>query len=369
MALTGWLPGRGWRGWAVLKATGREAVADRVTAGAASLAFHWLLTVFPAGVAAIGLAGLVGLSPASLHHLVHGASVLLPTQMSQVLDQALRNPPHRSAGSIDVVVGTLVALWSATEAMAALQIGLDMVCEVPGDRGFVGRRLMALPMLGATVLLGGTASVLLVLGNPLRALLPRSFPLVRPTSEALWTALRFGGAAVLVVLLLSVVYSMGPRREPVRWRWLSVGSVAATAGWLAASTAFAFYLDHFANESRSYGAFAGIAAMALWMYLTALVVLLGAELDTELARAPASEPARATTGTERDRAPAGALPASAALEPGDTAGTEPPATGLSPGAGVAPGGGRDPHTRRGPTGRPGRRPRRHRPDRPPAGSS
>lgn len=278
----------GWRRWvptgAVLRRALRESAQDRITTSAASLAFHWFLAVFPAAVAAIGLAGLVGLSPATLRHVVHGIGVLLPVQMSQVLDQALRNPPRHEAGGLDVVLGVAVALWSAVEAMAAMQVGLDVACEVTGDRGFVGRRLMAVPLVACTVVLGGAASVLLVLGDPIRALLPRSFALARPAAGAVWEVVRFGGAMALVLLLLAAYYALGPRRPRVRWRWLSPGSVLAAVGWLAASAGFAFYLDHFGHESRTYGAFAGVAVLALWMYLTAAAVLLGAELDTELAR-------------------------------------------------------------------------------------
>ncbi|MGA7417803.1 MAG: YhjD/YihY/BrkB family envelope integrity protein [Acidimicrobiales bacterium] len=96
---------------------------DRVTTSAGSLAFHWFLAIFPAAVALIGLAGLVGLSPSQLRSVIHGARVILPTQMSNLLDQALRNPLGQQASVEALVIGTAVALWSSVEAMAALQVG------------------------------------------------------------------------------------------------------------------------------------------------------------------------------------------------------------------------------------------------------
>jgi membrane protein len=269
---------------AVLRATLRESARDRISSSAASLAFHWFLAVFPAAVAAIGLAGLVGLSPDTLHRLVHGIGVLLPVQVSQVLDEALRRPPTGQAGGLGVVLGVAVALWSAIEAQASLQVGLDVAFEVDRDRGFVGRRLMALPLVVLTVLLGFSASVLAVLGDPLRTLLPRHSALVTPAFNAVWELLRFGAAAVALLVLVSAYYALGPSRPTLRWRWVSAGSAAATAGWLLASAGFAVYLDHFGHESRTYGAFAGVAVLALWLYLTAMAVLVGAELDAELAR-------------------------------------------------------------------------------------
>ena len=261
-----------------------EAIEDRVTTSAASLAFHWFLAIFPAIVAAVGLVGLVGLSASQLRSLVHGVDVVLPVQMSQTIDEALRNPVKGAGGGAEVVGGLVVALWSGLEALAALQVGLDVAFEVSSDRGFLRRRMVAVPLLALTVILGGAASGLLVLGDPIRALLPPSVALARATFDAAWVVIRWAGALALVVLLLSVYYSFGPNRDRVRLRWVSPGAVAAAAGWLAASTAFSFYLDHFGHESRSYGAFAGVAALLLWLYLTGLAVMLGAELDCELER-------------------------------------------------------------------------------------
>ena len=265
----------------------REAVVDRITTSAASLAFHWFLAIFPATLAAVALVGIVGLSASQLRSLVHGVNVVLPVQMSQTIDEALRNPTKGAGGGVEVALGLAVALWSAVEAMAALQVGLDVAFEVSSDRGFVRRRLVAVPLLVLTVLLGGAASGLLVLGDPIRALLPSSVALARSTSDAAWSVVRWAGAMALVVLLLSAYYSFGPNRKRSRLEWVSPGAVVAAVGWLGASAAFSFYLDHFGHESRTYGAFAGVAALLLWLYLTGLVVMLGAELDCELNRRPA----------------------------------------------------------------------------------
>jgi len=261
-----------------------EAVEDRVTTSAASLAFHWFLAIFPAIVAAVGVVGLVGLSASQLRSLVHGVNVLLPLQMSQTIDEALNNPLKGAGGGVEIVGGLVVALWSGVEAMAALQVGLDVAFEVSSDRGFVRRRMMAVPLLVLTVVLGGAASGLLILGDPIRTLLPWSVALARSTFDAAWVVVRWAGALALLVLLLTAYYSFGPNREKSRLRWASPGAAAAALGWLGASAAFSFYLDHFGHESRTYGAFAGVAALLLWLYLTGLAVMLGAELDCELDR-------------------------------------------------------------------------------------
>ncbi len=105
-------------------------------------------------------------------------------------------------------------------------------------------------------------------------------------------------------MLVSAFYSFGPNRQTIRMRWASPGAVVAALGWLGASAAFSFYLNHFGHESRTYGAFAGVAALLLWLYLTGMVVMLGAELDCELERGhpgaarpePDPEPGKAAAG-------------------------------------------------------------------------
>ena len=270
-------------GWkrAVSHALLRSA-QDRITTSAGSLAFHWFLAIFPAAVALIGLAGLVGLSPSQLRSVIHGARVILPAQMSNLLDQALRNPLGHQASVAALVVGTAVALWSSVEAMAALQVGLDMAREAGVHRGFLGRRLNAIPMLAAVVVFGIPASVLLVLGDPIRSLLPASAPLARSGSDLAWGLLHWVGALILVVLLVSTLFVLSGTRKQRRWEWISPGSVVATAGWLVASAAFAFYLDHFGRESVTFGAFAGVAVLLLWLFLTANALLFGAELNRQL---------------------------------------------------------------------------------------
>jgi membrane protein len=259
-----------------------RSAQDRITTSAASLAFHWFLAIFPAAVALIGLAGLVGLSPSQVRSVIHGASVILPAQMSNLLDQALRNPLGQQASLAAVIIGAVVALWSSVEAMAALQVGLDMAREMGAHRGFVGRRLNAVPMLAAVVVFGVPASVLLVLGDPIRSLLPASVPLARPGFDVTWGVLRWAGALILVVLLVSALFVLSHGREDRRWEWISPGSVVATAGWLVASAAFAFYLDHFGHESVTFGAFAGVAVLLLWLFLTGCALLFGAELNRQL---------------------------------------------------------------------------------------
>ena len=261
-----------------LRATVRSASRDRITTSAGSLSFHWFLAIFPAIVALTGIASLVGLSGRTLDSVVHGVGIVLPNGVSQVLTEALRRPVSARASVLEVVFGLAVALWSGVESMAALQVGLDLAYEVETDRGFVGRRLMALPLLAATVVLGATAFALVVLGPPIATLVHRDVPLAGAVL-VLFDVARLAGALVAVMLLMSVFYALGPNRPHLHFRWVTPGSLVATLGWLLASVLFSVYLNDFGHEATSYGAFADIAISLLWLFLAAIAVLVGAELD------------------------------------------------------------------------------------------
>ncbi len=261
-----------------------EASRDRITSQAASLAFHLFLAIFPATIALVGLMHIVGLPAATLTNVIHDVNVILPSQAATVIDQALRQPVSARTGSIELVVGAVVAIWSGLEAMASLQVGLDVASEVDHDRGFIGRRVMAVPLLAVSVLLGGIGFTLVVLGVPVGHLLEASVPVAGGLFATLWSGLRWLAALAVVMLLLSIYYNMGPARKPDRWRLLDPGSLLATIGWFATSAGFSFYLDNFAHESKTYGSAAGVAVLLLWLFVSSTIVLIGAELNCELRR-------------------------------------------------------------------------------------
>jgi membrane protein len=255
---------------------------DRITTSAGSLSFHWFLAIFPAMIALTGAASLVGLSGHDLRAVVHAIGVVLPHGAAEVLIEALRRPVGSKTSILEVVLGTGVALWSSIESMAALQVGMDMAFEVRRDRGLIGRRLMAVPLLVATVVLGVVAFGLVVLGTPIGHLLRRDVPIAGGVFEVVWDIVRILGAIGAVMLLISVQYALGPNRPRLRFSWVTPGSLLATIGWLIASLLFSFYLNDFGHEASSYGTFAGIAVLLLWLFMTATVLLVGGELDHEL---------------------------------------------------------------------------------------
>ena len=199
-------------------------------------------------------------------------------------------------------------MWGASSGMAATQVGLDVAYDVPDDRTFVKKRLMSLVLVLATLVLGGIAVVLLVFGGPVEDYV-RDVLGVGDSLGWLWTTIRWILALLSVITLFAVFYFIGPNRQPPGWSWLSPGGILATAIWVVASGLFSVYVSNFGGTyAKTYGALAGVIILVLWLYMTALAVLVGAEVNGELERERALRAeAEARGGTGRstsDTAPA-----------------------------------------------------------------
>lgn len=265
--------------------TAQEFQADRAALISAGVAFYWFLAIFPALVAAVGIFGLVNAGPEATDSLTKAIRTALPGDAAEVLSGAVARAPAGGASLVTAVVGLALALWSASAGMVAVQSAMNVAYDVPQhqERKLVKKRVYALALMGAAGILAGIATVLVVFGEPLGETIRDDLPL-GGAFIAVWTVVRWVLAFGAVAVLFAVFYYLGPSREPPRWSWLSPGGVVGAAIWLVSSLAFSFYVSSLGSYAKTYGSLAGVVVLLLWLYLSAVAVVVGGELNAEMER-------------------------------------------------------------------------------------
>jgi membrane protein len=268
------IPPRGWKD--IAKRTMKEVKQDQVTLLGAGVAFYSLLALFPAMIAGISIYGLVA-DPETVRNQIEQLTTMLSPSTADLVGEQIEQVTSGAGGALGLatVIGILTALWSASSGMKAMITGVNLAYDESEGRKFVKLRGLALVLtLGAMVLMG--VALALIVGFPALA---DSWPVVLR-----WTAgiLRWVLLAALLIAALAVLYRYAPDRDEPKWTWVSWGSGIATVLWILASIGFSIYANSFGNYNKTYGALAGVIILMFWLYLTAVIVLVGAELNTEM---------------------------------------------------------------------------------------
>jgi membrane protein len=270
------IPLQGWKD--ILWRTYERIGEDRLLAVAAGVVFYGLLALFPAITAMVSLYGLFAKASTINEHLSAAAGLLPESAMSIVRDQVNRLAAKGDAKlGFGFIIGLGIALWSANSGMKAILDALNVVYEEKEKRGFIKLTLIS---FGFT--LAAIAAVLLALGAVVVMPVALNYLGLHAVTDFLLRALRWPVLLALIITALAVLYRFGPSRRGPRWQWISVGSVVAAAAWLGASGLLSWYLASFASYDATYGSLGAGIGLMMWMWVSSIVILFGAELNSEI---------------------------------------------------------------------------------------
>ena len=270
------IPASGWKD--VLFRVKDEVASDNVGLIAAGVAFYGLLALFPAITAIIAISGLL-VEPNVVVDQLNSLSGLVPDEVIAIItDQATAVAGSREGGlGLAAILGILIALYSASKGMASLMQGINVAYDEEEERGFVKLKLVT---FGLTLFLifGLLVSMAAMLALPVAlSLVDLGGYFELFLTAGLWIAL-----VLLTMFGLSVLYRYATSRDHPEWAWASVGAVIGCLLWIVASASFAFYVGNFGSYNESFGTLAGVIVLLMWFWISAFIILLGAELNAEM---------------------------------------------------------------------------------------
>jgi membrane protein len=268
-----------WRDWKeIAKRVFKALGDDRLLAVAAGVVFYGLLAFFPAITALVSIYGLIADVSTIREHLSL-ASGILPAGGFDILREQVDRILQKGGGQLSFafVASTLFAIWSANAGMKAMMDALNVIYNVPETRNFI--RLNAVS-LAFTV--GGIAMLLFAIGSVVVFPFLLSMLGLGRLGESFLPLLRWPVLFAGVILGLAVLYRFGPAPYGARWRWVTPGSFLATTLWVVGSAALSYYLANFANYDATYGSLGAAIGLMMWMWMSSIVILLGAQLNDTL---------------------------------------------------------------------------------------
>src|ERR1700688_4636299 len=290
-----------WRGWYdILWRTYREMNSDRLLSIAGGVSFFVLLAIFPAITALVSAYGLFFNASTITNNLSLLNEVVPGNVLGIVHEQASRIASNSGGAlSIGIVVGILVSLWSAMSGVKAMIDALNVIYEQKECRSFLKLNLVALVFTFA-----GFAAFLLAIAAIVVLPLILSPIGLGSLTETLTRIARWPVLFLVLLIGLALLYRYGPDRRAARWQWVTVGSVFAAVTWIAASFLFSWYLTNFANYNATYGSLGAVVGLMIWLWISTIMVLLGAELNAEIEHQTARD---STVGDEKPLGVRGAV--------------------------------------------------------------
>jgi membrane protein len=294
------MPSAGW------KDTGRRVWQsigdDHISLVAAGTAFFGLLAIFPALTAFVSVYGLVA-DPAAVQSQVEAMRGVAPADAIDIVETQLIRIVEQSGTThgLTFIIGLATALWSANAGMKSLFEAMNVAYDEDEERGFFRLNLVSMALTAGAI-------IVLVLFLGAIAVVPAVIAMVGLDGAIGWLVALLPWPVILILggVALAVLYRLGPSREPAQWKWVTPGSAVAAVGLIAASILLSFYFANFANYNETYGSLGAVIGLMVWFWISAMVVLIGAEINAELEHQTAVD---TTTGHERPMQKRGATKA------------------------------------------------------------
>jgi membrane protein len=271
----------------VLKRTVSEFSEDNLTDWAAALTYYAVLAIFPALIVLVSVLGLIGESVTK--PLIDNLGTVAPGPAKEIVTSAIKNiEGSQGAAGVFFVVGLLAAIWSASGYIAAFMRASNAIYDIEEGRPL----WKTLPLrVGLTVLLMVLTAVSAIGVTLSGGLAHQAGNLigVGDTAVQVWNIAKWPVLLLFVSFLFAVLYWAAPNVKQPGFRWITPGGVLAVIGWVIASAAFAFYVGNFGSYNKTYGALAGPIVFLVWLWISNVMILLGAEFNAELERGRAIE--------------------------------------------------------------------------------
>jgi membrane protein len=270
---------------AMLKRTFEKFQADEMSDHAAALTYFVMMSLFPALLVGVSLLGLLGNQSLVTRAVRYARDNGAPAAVADALKASLTATVQNAGGAVSfaLVLGIIVAIYGASGAFGGAGRALNVVYGARETRGFVRHKLADIGWTLIVILLSVVALFSIFLGGGIAGDLFGVIGL-GDTAVAIWQVVRWFVAIGAVLLIYAVTYAFAPNIQPRRLRWLSPGAGAGVLIWILASAGFFFYVANFGKYGATYGAFAGAVILLLWLYISNIAFLLGAELNAERER-------------------------------------------------------------------------------------
>jgi membrane protein len=271
--------------WAgVFRRSVTEFKNDNLSDWAAALTYRSVLTLAPGALILVSIVGLLGKS--ATDQLRTNLQQLTPGGVHSVLQQILDSVQHRQGAGFAAILGLLLAWWSASSYVAAFMRASNAIYEVGEGRPFYKTIPLRLLITLAMAVLGVLAAAIVIFTGPLADKVGHAIGL-GDTGVTIWNIAKWPVLLVIVSLMLAILYYAAPNAKQPGVPWVSPGGVVAVVIWLVVSGLFAVYVANFGSYNKTYGTLAGVIIFLIWMWLTNMAILLGAEFNAELQHARA----------------------------------------------------------------------------------